>query len=180
MNTFTNKGCLIVSPVAHKFIDFNSRFEYAHRLALISDVIYESTKETCRGNYIYNDPSNNRCSDNLQQVDECTNGINLSNILEPLCDAENPEPTCREAGNVLIDVWANDKDVQKALHVREGTIETWEMTNETIHFYLYKNDTICYSYDIFSSIIYYKQLTTKSCRVLILRYYTYSYKYDFY
>ncbi|GJY34919.1 putative peptidase S10, serine carboxypeptidase, alpha/beta hydrolase fold protein [Tanacetum coccineum] len=116
---FLKKGCLIVSPVADKLIDFNSRFEYAHRLALISDDIYESTKETCRGNYIYNDPSNTICSDNLQQVDECTSGINLSNILDPLCDAVDPEPTCREADNIFIDVWANDKDVQKALHVRE-------------------------------------------------------------
>ncbi|PWA42588.1 peptidase S10, serine carboxypeptidase, Alpha/Beta hydrolase fold protein [Artemisia annua] len=77
------KGCLIVSPVADKFIDFNSRFEYAHRLALISDEIYEehvyitliSTKEACHGNYIYNDPSNNQCSDNLQQVDETIEGL---------------------------------------------------------------------------------------------------------
>lgn len=82
--------------------------------------MFKSTKETCRGNYVYNDPSNTLCSNNLQRVDEvhidnfdnifgfisitsnfnpnsqfqCTREINLSDILEPLCDDVNPAPDC--------------------------------------------------------------------------------------
>ncbi|KAI7735875.1 hypothetical protein M8C21_009441, partial [Ambrosia artemisiifolia] len=63
------KGYLIISPLTDKFIDFNSRFEYAHRFALISDEIYKSTKETCGGKYIYIDPTNTQCSNDLQRFD---------------------------------------------------------------------------------------------------------------
>ncbi|KAJ0792676.1 putative peptidase S10, serine carboxypeptidase, alpha/Beta hydrolase [Helianthus annuus] len=189
------KGYLIISPLTDKFIDFNSRFEYAHRFALISDDIYKSTKEACGGKYIYNDANNILCSSNLQRVDEvhacllligyfvflcmvsliripgqfqCISGINLENILEPLCDDADPEPPCVAATNVVIEDWANEEDVQKALHVREGTIETWKKNNETMHYYFEKNDTTCYSYDIFSTIVYHKQLVSRNCQVLII------------
>nr|GFA99449.1 peptidase S10, serine carboxypeptidase, alpha/beta hydrolase fold protein [Tanacetum cinerariifolium] len=39
----------IVSPLTDRFIDFNSRLEFQHRVTLISDEIYESTKQTCHG-----------------------------------------------------------------------------------------------------------------------------------
>ncbi|XP_071717412.1 serine carboxypeptidase-like 16 [Rutidosis leptorrhynchoides] len=162
------KGCLIVSPLTDKFSDFNARVEYAHRLALISDDIYESTKEACHGNYVYTDPKNDLCSNNLERVNECISGINLSNILEPLCDDANPTEACTDTRKIYLESWANSKDVQKALHIREGTIETWEQNNDMIHYDFKKNDTVYYSYDIFSSISYHKQLTTKNCQVLIL------------
>ncbi|PWA64511.1 peptidase S10, serine carboxypeptidase, Alpha/Beta hydrolase fold protein [Artemisia annua] len=162
------KGYSIVSPLTDRFIDFNSRLEFQHRLALISDEIYESTKQTCHGNYVYTDPSNTLCSNDLERVDECTSGINYSNVLEPLCDDINPAPACPAATKIVLDSWANDKDVQKALHVREGTIEIWEKTNETIHYTLGKNDSASYSYDIFSTIDHHKQLTTRNCQVLII------------
>ncbi|KAI3697447.1 hypothetical protein L6452_30471 [Arctium lappa] len=162
------KGCLIVAPLTDKFIDFNSRIEAAHRLALISDDIYHATKETCHDNYIHNDPENTLCSNNLEGVDECTDGINFSNILEPLCDETNMKPTCREAANIFVDAWVNNKDVQKALDVREGIIETWRYTNASIRYYLDKEDTIYYSYDVFSSIADHQQLLTKNCQVLII------------
>ncbi|KAK9071918.1 hypothetical protein SSX86_008349 [Deinandra increscens subsp. villosa] len=162
------KGCAIVSPLTDKFNDFNSRFEFAHRLALISDDIYESAKDACRGNYVYNDPENALCASSLQRVDECTSRINAGNILDPYCDDVDPDPNCREAAAIYLEYFGNDKAVQKALHVREGTVEKFEKTNETIHYDLRKEDTECYSYDIFSSIDYHKTLISKSCQVLIL------------
>ncbi|KAF5812751.1 putative peptidase S10, serine carboxypeptidase, alpha/Beta hydrolase [Helianthus annuus] len=164
------KGSMIVSPLTDKFNDFNSRFEFAHRLALISDDIYESAKKACNGNYIdvYTDPKNSACASSLQRVDECTSRINAGNILDPFCDDVNPDPTCREAAAIYLEYFGNDKEVQKALHVREGTVETFEKTNETIHYVLGKNDTECYSYDIFSSLVYHKMLFSRKCQVLIL------------
>ncbi|KAI7730625.1 hypothetical protein M8C21_005511 [Ambrosia artemisiifolia] len=81
---------MIVSPLTDKFSDFNSRLEFAHRLALISDDIYQ------------------------------------------------------------------------------GTIEKYEKTNETIHYDLNKKDNECYSFNIFSSVVYHKILISKNCQVLIL------------
>ncbi|KVH80021.1 hypothetical protein Ccrd_025499 [Cynara cardunculus var. scolymus] len=162
------KGCLIVNPLTDKFISFNARFEFAHRLALISDDIYESTKATCGGNYVYNDPLNILCADNLKRVDECTSKITLWNILQPKCDARDMEPTCKTYTDTFIETWANNKDVQKALNIREGIIEKWETTNKCISYDFKKNDTICYSYDVWSSIPTHKQLLTKNCQVLII------------
>ncbi|XP_076926441.1 serine carboxypeptidase-like 18 [Bidens hawaiensis] len=162
------KGCICVSPLTDKFNDFNSRLEFAHRLALISDNIYEGAKETCNGNYINIDPKNAMCSNYLRQMDECTSGLNIGNILDPVCDAVNPAPTCFEAATLYLDNWANDKFVQKALHIREGTIETWHKINNSLMYDMNKADTVYYSYDIFSSVEYHRQLTARNSEVLIL------------
>ncbi|KAI7735874.1 hypothetical protein M8C21_009440, partial [Ambrosia artemisiifolia] len=50
----------------------------------------------------------------------------------------------------------------------QGTIETWKKNNETMHYYFEKNDTTCYSYDVFSTIAYHKQLVNRNCQVLII------------
>ena len=41
------QGVISVSPLTDKFGDFNSRFEFAHRLSLISDEMYEVMKIFC-------------------------------------------------------------------------------------------------------------------------------------
>ncbi|KAF5764080.1 putative peptidase S10, serine carboxypeptidase, alpha/Beta hydrolase [Helianthus annuus] len=155
------KGYLIVNAFTDRFIDENSKLEFANRVALISDDIYESTKETCDDNYAYPNLNNALCSYNIQQVDECIRNINLANILGTV-----PDDTADI--KIILDAWANDKEVQKALHIREGTIGVWEKTNETIHFIFGKNDTICYSYDVSSTIVYHEQLVSRNCHVLII------------
>ncbi|KAI7730628.1 hypothetical protein M8C21_005514 [Ambrosia artemisiifolia] len=162
------KGYLIISPLTDKFSDFNSKLEFAHRAALIPDDVYQLAKNTCDGNYIYNDPGNTECSKSLQRMDECTSRINEDNILDPFCDEDNQDPVCGEVAAKYLKSFGNDKEVQKALHVREGTIEEFEKTNETIHYRFKKEDQNCYSYDIWSSIIYHKTLVSKKCQVLIL------------
>ncbi|MFS8017824.1 putative peptidase S10, serine carboxypeptidase, alpha/Beta hydrolase [Helianthus anomalus] len=102
---------------------------------------------------------------------QCISNINLANILGTV-----PDDTADI--KIILDAWANDKEVQKALHIREGTIGVWEKTNETIHFTFRKNDTICYSYDVSSTIVYHEQLISRNCQVLIIRYNIYSF--DFY
>ncbi|PWA51326.1 peptidase S10, serine carboxypeptidase, Alpha/Beta hydrolase fold protein [Artemisia annua] len=71
--------------------------------------------------------------------------------------------------NKAVNKWANMDAVQHALNVRQGKIGKWELINNTLHYHQGKNDTFCYSYDIFSSFSYHKQLTSKKCRALILR-----------
>ncbi|GJR17721.1 ARID DNA-binding domain-containing protein [Tanacetum coccineum] len=63
--------------------------------------------------------------------------------------------------------WANDEAVQQALDIRKGTIGTWQFFNTTMHYVEGKNDTFCYSYDIYSSYSFHKKLVSKNCRALI-------------
>ncbi|PWA36274.1 peptidase S10, serine carboxypeptidase, Alpha/Beta hydrolase fold protein [Artemisia annua] len=162
------EGYIMISPFTDKFADFNSRLELAHRLALISDDIYKSAIESCHGNYVYADDSNALCSNSLQRMEQCIGDINLSNTLEPFCAIVNPDPSCPEATQIFSEVWANNKDVQKALNVREGTVERWAYTNMSVRYFFDKEDTTCYSFDIFSSIEWQKQLTTETCEVFII------------
>ncbi|KAJ6975704.1 hypothetical protein NC653_031512 [Populus alba x Populus x berolinensis] len=44
-------------------------------------------------------------------------------------EADLPTIGCRTYGHVLVTYWANDDNVRKALHVREGSIEEWKRCN---------------------------------------------------
>nr|XP_043611170.1 serine carboxypeptidase-like 13 [Erigeron canadensis] len=166
--TINIKGYILISPLTHKFMDFNSRFEYAHRMALISDDIYKSAIANCQGNYVNVNSANSLCAQNLQSYEECTSHIKLDNILEPFCDVDDPTQDCDDDFMKALKSWGNTADVQKTLNIRQETIGSWEPINNTIHYLLGKNDTFCYSYDIFSSYFYHKRLTAKNCQALII------------
>ncbi|CAH1416503.1 unnamed protein product [Lactuca virosa] len=160
-------GYILCSPLTDKFMDFNSRFEYAHRMALISDDIYKAAIGNCRGNYVNMNTANSICIDSLQRYMECTSGLNMENILDPLCNKSDVKPYCREHYYNFGEDWMNDEAVQQALKVRKGMIRKWELFNMTMHYFEGKNDTFCYAYDIFSSFAYHKKLVSKNCRALI-------------
>ncbi|KAI3764276.1 hypothetical protein L2E82_14283 [Cichorium intybus] len=162
------KGFLEVNPLTDKFINFNTRVEFAYRAALIEDELYEPAKKNCGGKYVYVDPNNTLCLKSLKPVNECLARINVNHILDPLCDAQAPKSICRESIYLTANTWANTKAVRQALHIREGTVDKWQFTNTTIRALLGKNDTIAYSYNIFSSLTYHKQLLTKNCHALII------------
>ncbi|KAA8536288.1 hypothetical protein F0562_028766 [Nyssa sinensis] len=65
-------GYLIGNPYTNKTRDLNSRVPFAHRVSLLSDELYESTKENCNGNYIEVDPDNALCVNHLQVVEKGT------------------------------------------------------------------------------------------------------------
>ncbi|KAI3760703.1 hypothetical protein L1987_51102 [Smallanthus sonchifolius] len=161
------QGYILCGPLTDKFMDFNSRFEYAHRMALISDDIYKSALENCDGNYLSTDTTNSVCAHSLQRYEQCTSQINLDNTLEPPCDEIDPMPYCMEYCDRVVHAWANNEAVQHALNIHKGTIGTWELHNSTMHYTQGKNDTFCYSYDIFSSFSYHKKLASKRCRALV-------------
>ncbi|KAI3744018.1 hypothetical protein L1987_57090 [Smallanthus sonchifolius] len=160
-------GYVLGSPLTDKFMDFNSRLEYAHRMALISDDIYESAIENCRGNYVNTNTTNSLCAQSLQRYKQCTDRISINNILEPFCDESDPLPSCQDSSFDAIQIWANSDAAQHALKISQGTIGGWELINTTMHYAEGKKDTFCYSYDIFSSFAYHKKLTRKNCRALI-------------
>lgn len=162
------QGYILLSPLTDKFKDFNSRFEFAHRMALISDDIYMSAIKTCNDNYLNVDMVNSLCANSLQQYEQCTSRINLENILQTFCDDNDPMPDCHKNNyQKVVERWANSEVVQQALNIRQGKIGRWEMANGTLHYKQGKNDTIFYSYDIFSSFAYHKNLSSRNCQSLI-------------
>ncbi|PRQ54379.1 putative peptidase S10, serine carboxypeptidase, alpha/Beta hydrolase [Rosa chinensis] len=56
-------------------------------------------------------------------------------------------------------IWANDKTVQDALHVRKGSIKDWQRCNKTL--------SASYISDVSSSLVYHQNLIKKGYRVLI-------------
>ncbi|XP_058213705.1 serine carboxypeptidase-like 17 isoform X2 [Rhododendron vialii] len=61
-------GYLIGSPVTDSSIDRNSKVEFAHGMALISDEIYENARRSCKENYVNVDPENAACSAALGDI----------------------------------------------------------------------------------------------------------------
>ncbi|XP_019150552.1 PREDICTED: serine carboxypeptidase-like 2 isoform X2 [Ipomoea nil] len=90
---------------------------------------------TCHGHYIDEHPRNAACQYNLERVSTCTEKINQAQILERVCSDESlltldvssvgenlPQHWCRENNYLLSSTWANNKVVQKALHVYEKEV----------------------------------------------------------
>ncbi|MFS8032869.1 putative sinapoylglucose--choline O-sinapoyltransferase [Helianthus anomalus] len=75
-------------------MDINSRFEYAHRMALISDDIYKEAIDNCDGNYVDINLANVACTNSLQSYEECTSHINVDQILLPFCNKSDPTLDC--------------------------------------------------------------------------------------
>ncbi|KAE8008140.1 hypothetical protein FH972_004680 [Carpinus fangiana] len=180
------KGYVIGNPVTNQHDDLNARIPFAHLKGLLSDELYESTKKNCKGEYMIVDPSNAPCVDDLKVFAECTDKIFAGQILEPTCQNLSPkrrgskwdpealnedsldllqsisnlhEPGrwCRAYNYLFSYIWANDKSVQKALHIREGSIKEWVRCNVSL----------VYTHDVLSSLNYHRNLIKKGYQVLI-------------
>ncbi|XP_023732068.1 serine carboxypeptidase-like 17 [Lactuca sativa] len=188
------KGYMLGNPLTDRRGDYNSRITFAHRVALLSDMIYESAEENCHGEFLNVDPKNSLCMHDLQIVYKCIERINKKYILDPVCDTSNTfknshllrrglsslnktamnmlllpqvkRQWCR-GDNTLSTVWANQKDVRKALRINEEYDEIkWVPCNESLTFD-YGKEAISYTNNVLSSVAYHKQLTYKNCRALI-------------
>ncbi|RVW82494.1 Serine carboxypeptidase-like 18 [Vitis vinifera] len=179
-------GYLLGNALVDENIDFNSRVPFAHRMTFLSDKLYKKTEASCNGKYLKADPSNGQCTENLKVVNKCMEKINLPHVLEPKCGRplswkpnalkwesipleENfsdfllspirqlPEPTCRLYKFLFSYIWANDRRVQKALGIREGTIPEWVRCN----------NSLAYTHDVFSTVAYIQKLHEKGYGGLI-------------
>ncbi|KAI9124100.1 hypothetical protein K1719_005400 [Acacia pycnantha] len=177
------KGYSIGNPVTDGDVDKNWRVTFAHRIGLIPDKLYKSTKRDCHGEYVEVDPSNAACLGDLEVYTECIKMILMGNVLEPNCARDSPKPEslkwdsnivkenslellsilghsgpwCRNYNYVFAYVWANDPEVQAALHVRKGTVEEWARCNKSL----------AYTEDVSCSVPFHKFLTSKPLKVLI-------------
>ncbi|CAL1397622.1 unnamed protein product [Linum trigynum] len=179
------KGYILGNPATSGEFDKNARVPYAHGMALISDELYKSLHKSCKGEYITVEPTNLECKNNLKAFSECVSGINTLSILYPECNldpakmpveiaalrrrmfqddsqllstVDPPKLDCNDDTNLIVyKHWVNDKLVQKALHIREGKIEEWEVCNR-------RSD---YEHDISTSFVYHVNLSIKGYRSLI-------------
>ncbi|CAK7330203.1 unnamed protein product [Dovyalis caffra] len=178
------KGYVLGNPETDDEIDTNSVVPFAHRKALISDKLYESFEKNCKGEYLNPNQSNASCMEDILAIKECIGKVNNPQILEPLCKAASPKPKaskwdpmlltdddsdilllsphiprpwCRSYDYVYIYIWANDKTVRDALHIRKGTKKDWKRCNLTLS----------YVYNFASTVDYHRNLTKKPYRALV-------------
>ncbi|XP_059445738.1 serine carboxypeptidase-like 18 isoform X2 [Corylus avellana] len=170
------QGYVLGDPTTVPHDDYNSRIPFAHRKTLISDELYESIKTNCNGEYINIDPTNTPC---------CISKLYTGNILEPTCSylspkplavgskwdpsygedsvdllltaPQIPKPWCRSYNYLFVYIWANNKTVQEALGIREGSIKEWTRCNASLS----------YTDNVFSTLDYHRNLIKKGYRMLI-------------
>ncbi|THG21497.1 hypothetical protein TEA_024301 [Camellia sinensis var. sinensis] len=184
---FLRKGYLVGCPGTDSVIDGNSRVDFAHRMALISDEIYENAKRSCNENYINVDPANTACITAMGAIQKCLKDLSDKDILKPKCDLSSqdhpegpdrrflkegssefllspstfPKPWCTTLKLTHNSIWANDDGVQEALHVRKGTVPRWERCN----------NSLSYTQDVLSVIAVHKELSRSSLEVLVERFF---------
>ncbi|XP_023642755.1 serine carboxypeptidase-like 16 isoform X2 [Capsella rubella] len=150
------QGYVLGSPVTDPDLDTNSRIQFAHGMALISDELYESMKRSCGGNYIIVDPLNTECLELIEDYDKCVSGIFENHILTPKCDSTSPD--CHLYGYKLSEYWVNKESVRRALKVVEGTTGKWVRCKWSLQV----------NKDIKSSIPYHKKNSIEGYRSLII------------
>ncbi|KAK8468964.1 hypothetical protein PHAVU_006G168154 [Phaseolus vulgaris] len=160
----------------------NSRIPFSHGMGLISDELYNSLQNNCKGEYIDVDTKNVLCTRDMELFNETTSGISSSYILGPSCevlDTETswrrslirkypsrnflnsrlklPSLSCWSYVYFLCSFWANDDNVRTALHIRQGSIGQWRRCS--MH--------IPQKHDIPSSFEYHVNLSKMGYRSLI-------------
>ncbi|KAJ0101886.1 hypothetical protein Patl1_05723 [Pistacia atlantica] len=180
-------GYISGSPHSDLELEVNDEMPQAHQLGLISKAIYESAKDYCNGSYVDWDSTtiSADCEEYLEIIDNLTEQINGEMVLAPKCATIKPKSDndrrkrrflkenskhyrlppgandywCKDFAYLLSTIWANDKGVQSALHVREGTSQEWRRCNLTL-----KTN---YDVDIGSNFDYHKNLTKTGIQVLL-------------
>ncbi|KAG0543371.1 hypothetical protein BDA96_02G184800 [Sorghum bicolor] len=183
------KGYLVGNP----FTDFSnfdepSKIPFAHRMALISDQMYEAYEKSCRAGDSRHQSI--QCTNSLNAIDECVKGISEFHVLEPNCAYASPYQY-----NVL--KLKTSSGVQKMQQLLDSTIEGLHLSEistqcrtmlytlsrlwannatvrealgihkGTVPLWLRCNKGITYVKDIQSSVKYHLDVTTKGYRSLV-------------
>ncbi|XP_022768627.1 serine carboxypeptidase-like 7 isoform X1 [Durio zibethinus] len=179
------QGYILGNPLTVPNLEANLKIPYAHGMGLISDELFEALKRNCGGDYQNLDPINEECQKDVQYFSNCISGLQIAQILEPICGFASPTPQvigrrryldehhdqellddepptlppigCRAYSYLLSNYWANDDNVRKALHIRKGSIGEWQRCNYGI----------TYNADVPSSFQYHANLSTRGYRALI-------------
>ncbi|XP_051202427.2 serine carboxypeptidase-like 19 [Lolium perenne] len=89
--TVNLKGYLVGNPATGEAIDRDSRVPYLHGVGVISDQLYESIMENCRGDDLTN-PKNVLCSQDMERFSHLYDQIEGKHILYKKCHDESSGP----------------------------------------------------------------------------------------
>ncbi|KAK2664831.1 hypothetical protein Ddye_003405 [Dipteronia dyeriana] len=177
------KGLSLGCPHTDTIVETNAKIPFAHNLALISDEMYESAKQSCNGTYADVNATNTECVESLDAITECIELISPQNILDANCALLSPEAKevknrrylsgnagnfllqphrvgdlyCHNFPYVLSGVWANYKIVQEALGIRQGTIREFHRCNISL----------AYTVDMNTVVPQHKNLTNTGLQVIV-------------
>lgn len=165
------KGYILGNPVTY-FGHAYDQIHFAHGMGLIPDELYQSFLTNCGKEYNDNGPTNPLCSRDMHTFQWLVKDINQYNILESHCHLVSHESRrslgeniqklknsvkCREEWHDLSVIWANDKNVRDALHVRKIS-GVWERCRSNLSFATIIKNTIPYhanlSHKGFRSLIF--------------------------
>ncbi|KAH9655586.1 serine carboxypeptidase-like 18 [Citrus sinensis] len=166
--------------ISHEIYEVNSlfisTFQSNHFISFYS---FQSAKRNCQGEYVNVDPSNGLCIADLENITEIyepscrgpfisprrklfnwNRSIIEEDSLDFLSSPTQPAASgtwCRFHNYVYSYIWANDKTVQRAIGVQEGTVKYWVRCNQSLS----------YTKDVSSSLAYHRNLIKKGYQVLI-------------
>ncbi|XP_062199149.1 serine carboxypeptidase-like 17 [Phragmites australis] len=182
------KGYLVGNPLTDSSIDGPSKIPFAHRMALISDQIYEVYKKSCSvGDSSYQSV---QCTNSLNAIHECVKDIFPFHVLEPLCSYASPHPynfLKLKLNSGVREMQQLQDNTAEGLHLSEISTQcrTAEYTlsrlwandatvrealgihKGTVPAWLRCNTSIPYTKDIQSSVKYHLDVTTKGYRSLV-------------
>ncbi|CAN7112684.1 unnamed protein product [Brassica rapa subsp. narinosa] len=123
------QGYVLGNPVTDFDLDNNTRVPFAHRMALISDELYESMKISCGEKYVNVDPLNTECLKLIEEFKQVVSRIYDELVLDTNCDTTSPD--CYTYRYLLSEYWANNESVRTTQSTWSGE-EKWERCNYNV------------------------------------------------
>nr|XP_010320338.1 serine carboxypeptidase-like 17 isoform X2 [Solanum lycopersicum] len=180
------QGYLIGNAVTISPQDEKYHIVFCHGMGLISDELYKSLEKNCRGEYTNINPKNTGCANDFRNFKQLVKNINVEHVLKPFCTNDDDpkdvyqmtserrllddklislqrEDKCDSDWRKHLRYWANDPQVQEALHVRKGIIESWIKCRRDISEGSHHN----YTLTVHNVVPYHANLSTKGYRSLI-------------
>ncbi|CAA6675346.1 unnamed protein product [Spirodela intermedia] len=140
-----NEAGVKPSSISRNVLMMGRRFPYSHGMGLISDELYEETKESCGGDYV--NPRNTKCIECLNAVYKNWERLEIQFTLGVYCDLKSPKPKqSAEYKFLAIKSWV-------------GSIGEWNRCQK----YIKAN----YGFDVPSSVPYHLNVTSKGFRSLV-------------
>ncbi|XP_039174194.1 serine carboxypeptidase-like 18 isoform X2 [Eucalyptus grandis] len=188
------KGMILSCPHTHTDLETNAKVRFAHRLALISDALYESLEVNCGGNFA--ESTNANCTEDLAAYDQLIELISQTYVLDPVCTFISPKS--KEAFKLAMsNQEKNRRSIQEFTKDRRLSlprprdfwckyfdyylVDVWGNypgVQEALHvrpgtvseFFRCNNSLAAYTEDVDDVLDYHKNLTSLGMQVLVFRY----------
>ncbi|XP_021751256.1 serine carboxypeptidase-like 18 isoform X2 [Chenopodium quinoa] len=144
-------GYILGNPLTDDHVSKNAGPKYMHRVSLLSDELYEESDLICSPHIL-----EHKCTFVSPKPKKEVPTRNHTND-DPLNFLRGKQK-CRNTHYMPSYTWANDIQVQEALHIREGMVDYWVRCNRSLSMY---------TNSVQSSISYHKSFAKYFLRALI-------------